>query len=67
VENGVVVTAVNENSPYANILVPGVVIVEINRRPVTDVPSATAALRPGLNALLVQYRGVMRYLTLNMK
>jgi len=67
VENGVVVTAVNENSPYANILLPGVVIVEINRRAVTDVPSAGAALRPGLNALLVQYRGVMRYLTLNMK
>jgi S1-C subfamily serine protease len=67
VETGVVVTEVNESSPYANILVPGVVIVEINRRAVTDVPSASAALRPGLNALLVQYRGVMRYLTLNMK
>ncbi len=67
VDGGVVVTAVNENSPYANILVPGVVIVEINRRPVTDVPSAAAALRPGLNALLVQYRGVLRYLTLNLK
>jgi serine protease Do len=67
VEGGVVVTAVDENSPYANVLVPGLVIVEINRRPVADVPSASAALKPGLNALLVQFRGVLRYLTINMK
>ena len=67
VEGGVVVTAVDDNSPYANILVPGVVIVEINRRAVSDVPSAAAAVKPGLNALLVQYRGVLRYLTINLK
>ena len=67
VEGGVVVTAVDENSPFANILVPGLVIVEINRRSVSDGASAAAALKPGLNALLVQYRGVLRYLTINLK
>ena len=65
VESGVVITAIDENSPYADKLVPGLVIVEINRRPVTDVQSATAALKTGLNALLVQYRGALRYVTIN--
>jgi serine protease Do len=67
VEGGVVITEINEKSPYADILVPGLVIVEINRRPVTDVESAAAAIKPGLNALLVQYRGVLRYVTINVK
>ncbi|MDF3059821.1 MAG: protease Do [Rariglobus sp.] len=67
VEGGVVITAIDDNSPYADILVPGLVIVEINRRPVTDVESAAAAIKPGLNALLVQYRGVLRYVTINVK
>jgi len=67
VESGVVITEIDEKSPYADILVPGLVIVEINRRPVADVESATAAIKPGLNALLVQYRGVLRYVTINVK
>ena len=67
VEGGVVITEINEKSPYADILVPGLVIVEINRRPVMDVESAVAAIKPGLNALLVQYRGVLRYVTINVK
>lgn len=67
IESGVVITQVDEQSPYADILVPGLVIVEINRRAVTDVQSAQAALKPGLNALLVQYRGVLRYVTINVK
>lgn len=67
VESGVVVTAIDDNSPYADILVPGLVIVEINRRPVTDAKTAAAAVRSGLNALLVQYRGVLRYVTINVK
>lgn len=66
-EDGVVITAVDENSPYAEILVPGLVILEINRRPVTEVKSAKAAIRPGLNAFLVQYRGVRRFVTINVK
>ncbi|MBC8041122.1 MAG: PDZ domain-containing protein, partial [Opitutaceae bacterium] len=67
VEAGVVVTAIDDKSPYADILVPGLIIVEINRRPVTDAQTASAAIRTGLNALLVQYRGVLRYVTINVK
>jgi len=66
-EGGVVIIAIDENSPYAEILVPGLVILEINRRPVADVKSAKAAIRPGLNALLVQYRGVRRFVTISVK
>jgi serine protease Do len=67
VESGVVITAIDENSPYADILVQGLVIVEVNRRPVSDAASAASAIRKGLNALLVQYRGVHRYVTINVK
>ncbi len=67
VENGIVITAIEDNSPFANILVPGLVIVEINRVPVADVTAAAASVKPGLNALLVQYRGVLRYVTINLK
>jgi hypothetical protein len=41
--------------------------VEINRRSVTNAADAKAAIKPGLNALLVQYRGVLRYVTINVK
>jgi serine protease Do len=67
IEGGVVITQIDANSPYADILVPGLVIVEINRRPVADAQAATAAIKKGLNALLVQYRGVLRYVTINVK
>lgn len=67
VENGVVITEIAENSSYAGVLVPGLVIEEINRRPVNDAASAKAAIKPGLNVLIVQYRGVARYVTINVK
>ncbi len=67
VDAGVVITAIDAKSPYADILVQGLVILEINRRPVIDAASAKAAIKPGLNALLVQYRGVARYVTINVK
>ncbi len=67
VDTGVVITEIAESSDYADILVPGLVIVEINRRPVNDVQSAKAAIKQGLNLLLVQYRGVPRYVTINVK
>jgi serine protease Do/serine protease DegQ len=67
IESGVVITAIEENSPYAEALMPGLVIVEINRRPVTDVESAAAAMKPGLNLLLVQHRGMLRYVPITVK
>ena len=60
--NGLLVTEVAENSPFAEIMTPGVVIVEIDRTPVTDLAQATAILRPGHNLFLINFRGVARYI-----
>jgi Do/DeqQ family serine protease len=58
---GVVVTAVDEKSEYAQELPVGAVIVEINRIPVDDIASAKAALKAGRNLLLVYYQGFRNY------
>ncbi len=60
---GLVVTEVSGDSPYANRLLPNLVIVEINRTEVADVVSAREQFKLGRNLLLVYYRGVYRYLT----
>lgn len=61
---GLLITAVAPNSPYADRLVPNVVLVEINRSPVVDLNGAREQLHAGRNLLLVFYRGVYRYLTI---
>ena len=63
---GLVVTEVSVDSPYANRLLPNIVIVEINRTEVADVASARGQFKQGRNLLLVYYRGVYRYLTVQM-
>lgn len=66
--SGLVITEVDEKSPYADRLAPNVVIIEINRMPVTDVTSAKELLRPGeRNLLLIYYRGGYRYVPLVVK
>jgi S1-C subfamily serine protease len=47
--NGLVVTEVDPKSPYHDRLAVGVIILEINRQPVTTVPEARAALAKGNN------------------
>jgi serine protease Do/serine protease DegQ len=64
---GLIVTRVAEDSPYADRLVAGVVVVEINRAAVTDVATARAQLHQGHNLLLIYYRGRFRYLTLTIR
>ena len=65
---GLVITNVDDKSPYADRLAPNVVIIEINRMPVTDVASAKELLRPGeRNLLLIYYRGGYRYVPLAVK
>lgn len=65
---GLVITNVDAKSPYADRLAPNVVIIEINRMPVTDVASAKELLRPGeRNLLLIYYRGGYRYVPLVVK
>jgi len=58
---GLVVTAVDEKSDYAEVLPVGSVIVEINRTPVEDIASARAAIHSGRNLLLVYSQGFPKY------
>ena len=60
--DGLVITAIDEKSPYAENFREGFVIEQINRVPVTDLASARKALRDGRNLALVYSRGVYRYI-----
>jgi len=64
---GLVITRVEDDSPYAGYLIPDVVIVEINRMPVTTPANAKGLLREGRNLLLVTYRGQYHYLSLTVE
>ncbi|EDY85292.1 PDZ domain protein [Verrucomicrobiia bacterium DG1235] len=60
---GVLITEVDANSPYVQMLPVGMVIQKVNGKKVTDVGSAAAALNQnGKNMLLVTYRGVYRWI-----
>jgi len=61
---GLLITEIAENSPYAESLRVGMVIEQVNRTPVTDVGVARAALMPGRNILLVYTRAGYRYMIL---
>jgi serine protease Do/serine protease DegQ len=64
---GLIVTEVDENSPYADRLLTGMVIIEIDRMPVTEVAAAKLALTPGRHLLFVNYRGINRFVTVTVK
>ena len=64
---GVVVTEVEPDSPFAERLAAGMIIVEINRTAVTDIASAKSALVPGRNSLLVNFRGFNRFIGVTVK
>jgi serine protease Do/serine protease DegQ len=59
--SGLAVTEVSDESPYRDRLLPGMVILEINRSPVTDLRSARDLLAPGRNLLAVFERGTVRF------
>jgi serine protease Do/serine protease DegQ len=61
--DGLIITGLDDNSPYQGVLVSGAVIVSLNREAVTDVASARQLLRPGRNLAFVYYRGNYRYIT----
>lgn len=61
--NGLLVTEVAPTSPYSD-LRPGMIIVEVNRVPITDLSAAKEELKPGRNLLRVYDRGAMRYLSI---
>jgi serine protease Do len=64
---GLVVTEVDRRSRYATLLPVGTVIEQVNQQPVADLRAAKSALRQGTNVLLVNYRGVYRYLSFEVR
>ncbi len=65
--NGLLITNIDDSSPYSDRLVEGAVIVEINRTPVSDVASAQQLIVPGDNLFLVYYQGVYHFLRIVVK
>ena len=59
---GLVVTEIAQDSPYAESLRVGMIIEQINRTPVNDLAAARSLLVKGRNIALVHYRGGYRYL-----
>jgi Do/DeqQ family serine protease len=65
--DGLVVKAVGKDSPYADVLAPEFLIVQIDREFVTDLASAKASLTPGRHMLYVYYRGALRVARIEIK
>jgi serine protease Do/serine protease DegQ len=59
---GLVVTAVADDSPYRTRFRPGMVVVEINRKPVADLAAARAALNEGRNFCLIWDRSGFHFI-----
>jgi len=64
---GLVVIEASPTSPYVPVLPVGTVIEQINRQPVFDLCSVRAALGRGRNILLLNFRGVYRYVALSLQ
>jgi serine protease Do/serine protease DegQ len=62
---GLIVTGVDEYSPFRDRLAPNAVIIDINLAPVADIASAKQLLRKGRNTLLVYYRGAARFVVID--
>ena len=65
--NGLIITEVEETSPYADRLLAGMIIIEIDRVAVTDLNVARQQLIPGRHLLFVNYRGLNRLVTVTVK
>lgn len=65
--DGLVITGIDENSPYGESFREGFVIEQINRVPVPDLQAARAAIRDGRNIALVYSRGVYRYVIFHVR
>lgn len=64
---GLLVTDVDPTSPYADRLVPDVLILQIDREDVTDLEAARRVLTPGRHVLIVYYRGAARVIGINVE
>jgi len=65
--NGLIITEVEESSPYADRLLAGMIIIEIDRVAVTDLNVARQQLIAGRHLLFVNYRGLNRFVTVSVK
>lgn len=65
--SGLVVTSIDDDSPYADRLAVGVVILQVDREDVNDLESARQQLTPGRHMLFVYYRGAVRYIGIEVK
>jgi Do/DeqQ family serine protease len=65
--DGLVITELDENSPFRENFRTGAVIEQLNRAPVTDLAMARKALRDGRNIALVYYRGAYRYIIFHVR
>jgi len=66
--NGLLITNVDDDSPYADRLAANMVIVQINRSPVSDLASAKSLLlEPGRNLLLIYSNGGLGYVAVTIK
>lgn len=63
--DGLLVTAVADDSPYHESLIANMVIMEINRTPVTDLAAARSLVRPDRNLVAFYYRNAVRIVVLN--
>jgi len=67
-EKGLVITEVNPRSPYASVLAPGMVILEVNDVAVNTIGELGASLRSGrVNKLWVSFRGSRGFLALRVR
>jgi serine protease Do/serine protease DegQ len=64
---GLLVTSVADDSPYAGRLVPDVLILQIDREDVSDLAAARRVLTPGRHMLFIYYRGATRILGVEIK
>ncbi|MBC2604760.1 Do family serine endopeptidase [Pelagicoccus albus] len=64
---GLVISSVSAESPYARSLIEGTVIIEINDRKVETVSDAREAIKSGVNKLFVYSRGRTGYLALRVE
>lgn len=65
--SGLLISEISEKSPFVGSLVPGIVVLEINRAPVASVEEARKLLKKNnKNLLYVYYRGIFRYVVVSL-
>jgi len=65
--SGLLITDIEESSPFSDRLAAGMIVIEINRTPVMNLASAKQSLVQGRNLLLVNYRGAYRFVAITVK